>query len=138
MHGITFSILVVDDDEDDRFILDEAFKEIGYDSEVRKFLSGEYLFKYLEKIDSSLYPALIVLDNTLPGMDATEIVSLLRNNAAYKEIPVVIHTTAISPEKQKTLSALGVEAVIVKGAEMNEIIKIARKLKNIAEAHRKV
>ena len=66
MNGIPFSILIVEDDEDDRWIIDQAFIEIGYEAEVKKFINGEALFHYLEKIDNSVYPSLIVLDNTLP------------------------------------------------------------------------
>jgi CheY-like chemotaxis protein len=39
LNGIPFSILVVDDDEDDRIIIDEAFKEIGYEAEIKKFMA---------------------------------------------------------------------------------------------------
>src|SRR5687768_13764392 len=98
MQAISFPILIVDDDEDDRFIIDQAFKEIGYEPEVKKFISGESLLQYLEKIEESLYPSLIVLDNTLPKLDAIAIVSILKSNKKYKQIPVVVYTTTISPQ----------------------------------------
>jgi len=53
MSVVTFLLLVVNDDEDDRFILDEAFKEIGYEAEVLKFHNGQMLLNYLEQIQSS-------------------------------------------------------------------------------------
>jgi DNA-binding response OmpR family regulator len=136
MEGLPFRILVVEDDEDDRIILDEAFQEIGYQPEVKKFISGEDMFRYLEQIDVSLFPSLIVLDNTLPKLDATAIVSILKNNTASDKIPVVILTTSISPEKSKRLLEMGVYAIIEKGSEMKEIIRIARELKDIAETNR--
>jgi hypothetical protein len=56
--GIPFEILLVDHDADDRFFMDEAFKQVGYEAEVKKFITGEHLFRYLEQIDPSLYPSL--------------------------------------------------------------------------------
>src|SRR2546423_5999936 len=93
--GLRFSILVVDDDEDDRFFMDKAFQAIGYEPEVKKFITGEDLIHYLEKINSSVYPSLIVLDNTLPKLNASDILTKLKSNPHYEHIPVVIYSTFI-------------------------------------------
>ena len=71
--GLPFSILVVDDDADDRMNIDEAFQEIGSEAEVKKFIDGEGLLRYLEEIESSVYPSLIVLDHTLTVLEAADI-----------------------------------------------------------------
>ena len=67
-NGLPFTILVVEDDQDDREIIDDAFKEVGYEAEVKKFKEGQALLRYLEQIDRSGYPSLIVLDNSLPDL----------------------------------------------------------------------
>jgi CheY-like chemotaxis protein len=134
MNGIPFSILVVEDDADDRLILDEAFKQIGYEAEIKKFISGEEMLLYLEKIDATLYPSLIILDNTLPKLDASEILSILKKNPLYKNIPVVIYTTAISPRKKESLLALGAYACLKKGTFMSDVVMMARELKSLAES----
>ena len=63
-NGLSFSILVVEDDEDDRIFLDDAFLRIGFDADVKKFKDEKGLFHYLESVEEALYPSLIVLDNT--------------------------------------------------------------------------
>jgi CheY-like chemotaxis protein len=131
--GLPFRILVVDDDSDDRIIRDDAFYEIHYDSEVKKFNSGKMLLRYLEQVEPSLLPSLIVLDNTLPELDAADLISVLKANPAYKEIPVVIYTTSLSPARKQQLLSKGAYACYEKGNTMHEIVEVAKKLKQLAE-----
>ena len=131
--GLPFHILVVEDDPDDRLIIDEAFKEIGYEGEVKKLPDGDYLLQYLETIEPSLYPSLIVLDNFLPKADALTILTQLKAHPAYKKIPVIVYTTAVSPMRKERLLAAGAYACIKKGADMSEMIAIAQGLKALAE-----
>jgi CheY-like chemotaxis protein len=132
-NGLPYSILVVDDDEDDRLVIDEAFNEIGYETQVKKFINGKMLLHYLESIDVSLYPQLIVLDNTLPLLDATDILSILKNNPAYKPIRVVVYTTMLPPSKKEQLLAAGAYACIEKANSMQDLIQVATELKALAE-----
>jgi CheY-like chemotaxis protein len=135
MDGLRFSILVVDDDEDDRVIIDEAFKEIGYEAEVKKFIDGEYLMRYLEKIEPALYPSLIVLDNTLSKEDALQVLSNLKEDSRYSSIPVIIYSTSISERKKELMLRMGAYSCIEKGSVMNEIIQVAKELRDVAEAN---
>jgi len=134
---ITFSLLVVDDDEDDRMIIDEAFREIGYEAQVKKFVNGKALLQYLDSIEPLLYPSLIVLDNTLPVLSAADILSALKQNASYKDIPVVVYTSALSESKKEQLLTLGASACYVKGSTMPEVVELAKDLKAKAEAKTK-
>jgi response regulator RpfG family c-di-GMP phosphodiesterase len=136
MNSIPYSILMVDDDEDDRIIIDEAFKEIGYEPQVKKFIYGEELLSFLEHLEPSKYPSLIVLDNTLPKLDASDILSILKKNPLYKNISVIIYSTMISPEKEKQLKAMGAHACIEKGTKMSEVLAMAKKLKDMAEENK--
>ena len=133
-NGIPFSILVVDDDADDRMIIDEAFKKIGYEAEVKKFIDGQALLHYLEVIEPSLYPSLIVLDNTLPALEAADILSILKRNSSFGHIPVVIYTTLLTSSKKEQLLAMGAYNCFEKGNSMLEIVDMAKELKSLAEA----
>lgn len=114
-------------------MIDEAFGEIGYEAEVKKFTSGPLLLHYLESIEPSLYPQLIVLDNSLPGWDAIEILHLLKGNPAYKAIPVVIYTTVLTASKKNQLLTAGAYACLEKGYTMEDIVRVASDLKALAE-----
>jgi CheY-like chemotaxis protein len=105
---------LVDDDEDDRYFMNEAFKEIGYATEVKKFITGKDLLHYLKQIDQSLYPSLIVLDDQLPGLDAGDILSILKANPMYQHIPVIVYSGIVSPSRKIRLLDHGAYAYIEK------------------------
>lgn len=115
-------------------IIDEAFTAIGFSAQVKKFIDGKALFQYLDNISASLYPSLIVLDNTLPELEATGILSVLKKNAAYPHIPVVVYTTTVSPAKKQQLLSMGAYACYQKGNTMQEVIALVKELKQIAQS----
>lgn len=127
--------MIVDDDPDDRVFIDEAFQSIGYEAEVKKFVDGKSLLQYLEKVEPALYPSLIVLDNTLPELEATDILALLKENPAYKSIPVVIYTSGISPSKKEKLLAQGAYACFEKGSSMQDLVRMAQELKRLSQSN---
>lgn len=134
MHnGLPFSILVVDDDEEDRIVINEAFQAIGYEAEVKKFMDGLAMLRYLEQVEPSLYPSLIVLDNTLPQMNAGDLLAVLKSKPAYRDIRIVVYTTLLTPSKKEQLMGQGAFACIEKGTTMDEVIAIAARLKKLAE-----
>jgi CheY-like chemotaxis protein len=134
-NGLPFTILVVDDDADDRMIINEAFQEIGYEAEVKKFIDGEGLLHYLDQIEPALFPSLIVLDNTLPALDASDMLSILKASPAYKTIPIVVYTTLVSPAKKEQLLSMGAYACLEKGTTMQEVIQVVKELKHLAESN---
>lgn len=131
--GIPFRILVVDDDEDDRIILDEAFMEIGYAAEVKKFISGDALFHYLEKIDDLLMPSVIVLDYRIGKLTAIDVLKVLKQEKRYSSIPVVVQSSAMPAQIEKSLIKEGACSVVEKGNRMDAIIKFAVQLKQFSE-----
>lgn len=133
MRTTTFKIIAVEDDADDRMIMDEAFKEIGYEGEIKKLPDGDALFDYLGKIDQDLYPSLIVLDNSLPRENALDLLVRLKENNGYQPIPVVIYSTTISPRVKDQLLAAGAFACLKKGEAIQEIVQAAKWFRQIAE-----
>lgn len=132
-NGLPFKILLVDDDADDRSILDDAFLELDYACEVKKFKQGGSLLDYLGQVQPELYPALIVLDNQLPGLDASALLDILKQNPSYQSIPVIVYTTTLTASKEEQLLAKGAFACYEKGDTMQEVVEFTRGLKDLAE-----
>jgi len=132
--GLPFSLLLVDDDEDDRIFIDDAFLRLGYDAEVKKFKDVSGLFHYLKSIDDSLLPSLIVLDNRIAELEAPAVVKMMYTEERYRSIPIVVYSSMLSPTKQKELIAMGVYACFEKGENMEETLYMAEQLKLIAES----
>ena len=70
------SIFLVDDDEDDRFILCMVFSDIGLRQSVSFFSSGTALLKQLEKLPLSAYPDLIGTDWQMQQLSGEELLAI--------------------------------------------------------------
>jgi CheY-like chemotaxis protein len=132
-NGINFSILLVDDDAEDRQIIDEAFVEIDNACDIKKFVSGTDLLSYLENVGPELFPSLIVIDYNMPGLSATELLGILKQNEAYKDIPVIIYSSHTTASKQAELQALGAYDFVEKGDTMKAIIEMAKRFTAISK-----
>jgi len=78
-------ILVVDDDPDIRYAIQEGFFT-EYD--IISADSGKKCFRYLE----SKKPDLILLDIMMPEMSGWEVIRRLKDNENWKDIPIIIIT----------------------------------------------
>lgn len=133
-NGLPFSLLLVDDDEDDRIFMDDAFLRLGYDAEVKKFKDAPGFFHYLESIDDSLLPSLFVLDNRIAEVEAQSIIQKLQAEGRFRHIPIVVCSSMLSPSQKEKLLAIGVFACFEKGNNLEETLQLARQLKQIAES----
>lgn len=114
-------------------VIDEAFVSIGYGDKVKGFIDGKALLHYLGEVEPELYPTLIVLDNTLPQLNAGDLIGILKSTPAYEAIPVVVYTTLLTPSRKEQLMAAGATACLEKGSSMEDVKRVATELKNMAE-----
>ena len=100
-------ILFVDDDDDDRQLLQDCCEQLGLGLRARFLPSGEAVFWFLSTLSGfEAYPSLIVLDVNMPGMGGAETLLRLKRHSRYRQIPVVVHTTAsYEPSQYTTLGA---------------------------------
>ncbi|MES2702672.1 MAG: response regulator [Bacteroidota bacterium] len=120
-------ILLADDDFEDRYIIADAFTEIGYNDAVHMVTNGEEVFAYLQAInDPADLPSLIVLDLNMPRMTGTEILANLKSNDLYRSIRVIIFSTSVNEKEKKQCMALGALAYITKPVKYQDSLVIAR------------
>lgn len=94
------TILIVDDDKSNLMI---AQKLLSEEYRVAVVNSGELALKYMEKNE----PDLILLDIQMPGMSGFEVMNKLRENEAWKKIPVIFLTADKSEETEEACFGLG-------------------------------
>ncbi|MDI6745303.1 MAG: response regulator [Thermodesulfovibrionales bacterium] len=113
------NILVVEDSPTMRQLIGFAMKRIA-GSKVIEATDGVDALKKLssEKID------LILADINMPAMDGLKLVSLVRGNPAYKNIPIIIITTEGAEEDKKRALAIGANAYLPKPIQTQELIKL--------------
>ena len=71
---------------------------------------------------------LVLTDINMPIMDGLKLLSLLKGNPLYKEIPVVIITTEGAAEDRDKGLALGARAYIPKPIQTNNLLKVVREI----------
>lgn len=123
-----FSVLIADDDPDDRMLLNEAFAEVHPQWDLFFVADGEELLNQL-KIKTET-PDLIILDLNMPKVDGKAALKKIKENPIFKDIPTVIWTTSNSPEDKELCLKLGAKKFITKPNEYHRIIDIIGDLRN--------
>ena len=85
----------------------------------------------LKKLQSGKYDILIT-DINMPIMDGLKLVSMVRNDATHKDIPIVIITTEGAQEDRQRALSLGANAYITKPIQAPQIIKTVKELLNLS------
>jgi two-component system chemotaxis response regulator CheY len=60
----------------------------------------------------------------MPVMDGLKLVSLVRGNASYKNIPIIMITTEGAEEDKNRALAIGANAYLTKPIQTQELIKL--------------
>ena len=94
-------VLVVEDEEHIQRLVKIILTKQGH--EVVTSSNGE---DALEKLDTGLKPHLIILDIMMPGIDGLQVLSKIKQNNNFKDIPVIM------------LSALAKENVVIQGIKL--------------------
>ena len=114
-------ILLVDDEENIRFLFREELEEEGYQIELAS--NG---FEAIEKVKSSKFD-LVVMDIKMPGMDGIQALNEIKN--LYKDLPVIL-CSAYGEFKQDFSSWIS-DAYVVKSADTTELKQTIKRLMNI-------
>ena len=122
--GLKHSVLIVDDDPDDREAIRDAFFENNRQLDYVFFTGADDLMKYLAKAQAGSYPAVILLDLNMPGMDAKDALKQVKSSAELKHIPVVVLTTSSSQHDKQTSYSLGANCFITKPDTFNKLVRI--------------
>jgi len=71
---------------------------------------------------------LILTDINMPIMDGLKLISLMKNNPLYRDIPVVVITTEGAKEDREQGMALGAMSYITKPVQTNNLLKIVKEI----------
>jgi CheY-like chemotaxis protein len=128
------SILIADDDSDDRMLIKEAFDENRIINAIDFVEDGEQLLAYLRREGSYAHlagrphPGLILLDLNMPKRDGREALADMKADAALRRIPVVVLTTSKADEDIIRTYGLGVSSFITKPVTFEGLVEITRVL----------
>lgn len=117
-------IYVVEDDEDDRYLLKNTLVAYDVACNIHFLANGSELFVHLtHKLEGRL-PDIILLDLNMPVMNGFDALRLLKGTEEFKHIPVIIRTAYEDEEYRKKIYELGCQAYLTKSKHPLELIKV--------------
>lgn len=112
--------LIVDDDADDREMFCEALQEVIPDNVCYLAIHGRTAISALVNGEIDI-PDLIFLDINMPVMNGWQCLSNLKENDAYKHIPVIMYSTSSYPEDIEKADRAGAVCFFTKPSNFNEL-----------------
>jgi CheY-like chemotaxis protein len=132
--GNMITILLADDDPDDRQLTRDAFKENRLANALATVEDGEELLDYLHRrgkykeLQGTPLPGLILLDLNMPRKDGREALKEIKAHPEFRRIPIVVLTTSKAEEDILRTYDLGVNSYITKPVTFKSLVEIVKVL----------
>jgi CheY-like chemotaxis protein len=133
-NATSITILMADDDADDRQLTREALEDARLINDIRFVENGEELLEYLRRQGRYSPPAeaprpgLILLDLNMPRKDGRTVLKEIKQDPDLRRIPVVVLTTSKSDEDVYRSYDLGVNSYIVKPVTFDALVDVLQTL----------
>ena len=126
-----FTILMADDDDEDRDLTLEALQDARLRNEMRFVVDGQDLLDYLRRegdyadprVDAPR-PGVILLDLNMPKKDGREALAEIKADEALRQIPVIVLTTSKDEEDVFRTYDLGVSSFITKPVTFAGLVEV--------------
>ncbi|WP_442854738.1 response regulator [Fischerella sp. PCC 9605] len=121
------SILLVEDDPNDIFLIERAFRRSNFNHPILVVKDGDEAIMYLEgqgcyaQRENYPLPALILLDLKLPRRSGLEVLEWLKQQPLLKRIPVVILTSSRENVDVDRAYDIGVNSYLIKPVAFNAL-----------------
>ena len=127
----TITILMADDDPDDRMLTKEALVENKLANDLHFVVDGEDLMDYLHQRgkynkDNAPLPGLILLDLNMPKKDGREALSEIKADPKLRRIPIIVLTTSKAEEDIIRSYDLGISSFITKPVTFEDLVEVAK------------
>jgi len=126
-----FTILLADDDEEDRELARDALQDSRLANEMKFVVDGRDLLDYLRHEgrwteEESPRPGIILLDLNMPKMDGREALAEIKADDSLRRIPVVVLTTSKDEADVLSTYDLGVSSFITKPVTFGGLVDVMK------------
>ncbi len=128
MDNRQFTVLLVEDDLNDIFLVKRAFKMAQIRNPLQVVTDGQEAINYLrgdgKYADRENYPLpkLVVMDIKMPRKSGFEVLEWIKNNGApLRRIPVVIVSSSDNPKDINRAYELGANAYMIKPVDFRAV-----------------
>jgi CheY-like chemotaxis protein len=126
-----FTILLADDDEEDRELTRDALQDSRLANEMKCVVDGQDLLDYLRhegrwRDADAPRPGIILLDLNMPRVDGREALQQIKADESLRRIPVVVLTTSKDETDVLDTYDLGVSSFITKPVTFGGLVDVMR------------
>jgi len=122
-------IYLVDDDEEDRFLISQVLQAAIENLVIIEFTNGTaFLLQFFQE-NYQLENALVLIDVNMPGINGLDVIYALRSRLFEKLLPVLAISTATSPQLVEELSQAGATSYFTKPDNLKGLQKLAEDIK---------
>jgi CheY-like chemotaxis protein len=128
------TILLADDDEEDRMLTADALEESRVVNDLRFVEDGEELLEYLYQrgryagTDAAPVPGLILLDLNMPKKDGREALREIKADPNLRRIPIIVLTTSKAEEDIYRTYDLGANSFITKPVAFASLVEVMKEI----------
>ena len=123
------TIIIAEDDADDRLLIEDALNENNIASADLMFVDdGEALIDTLDA--NTKAPCMVFLDLNMPKKDGRQALKEIKEDARFKHIPVIVFSTSNSIDDIKTSYQNGVNTYFTKPSKYSDLVEILRTVKS--------
>lgn len=128
------TVLLADDDEDDRMLAQDAMQEAGTGARLMAVNNGAELLDYLFRRGDFAAPVkaprpdLILLDLNMPHLDGREALRRIKSDVHLRRIPVVVLTTSKAPQDVSLSYDEGANSYVTKPVSYEGLIAMMKDL----------
>jgi CheY-like chemotaxis protein len=129
------AILLVEDNEDDVFLMRRALKGAGVTNPHHVVEDGQQAIDYLsgqaQFADRDAYPlpAIVFLDLKLPMKGGLEVLRWIRSQPAFETMVIVVLTSSNEPTDLRDAYRLGANSYVVKPPTATQLLDMAKAFK---------
>lgn len=115
------TVLLVEDNEDNRIIYSTVLRHVGYD--VIEAQDGAQAIA----LARSARPDLILMDISIPGIDGWEATRILRQDPDTSAIPIIALTAHALPDDREKAVQMGFTSYLAKPVEPRTVVAEVRR-----------
>jgi CheY-like chemotaxis protein len=124
---IPYNVLIVEDDDSDLFLIQEALGCTRLPLTIQAVKDGEQAIRFFDMVDADpalSCPALVILDINLPKRQGGDVLENMRQSRRCASAPVIVVSTSESPRDRQRMASLGANRYFRKPSDYEEFMKL--------------
>ncbi len=129
MNSKSIDVLLVDDNDDDIFMIEEAFRDEHLVNIRNVVHDGRAALAYLRnegEYRDAPRPGLVLLDINMPRTNGLEVLRIIKEDERLKSLPVVMLTTSDREEDVVRSYGYGACSYVTKPLEFDGFVEVAK------------